>query len=501
MRDYLQIFLNGCPLRIGADDAPLTLAEYLRRRRQLTGTKVVCAEGDCGACAVLIGRLSADGKGLEYSSMNSCIQMMFQLDATHVITVEGLSNGELNPIQEAMVRCHGAQCGYCTPGFIVSLCDLMQSSDDISAHDVRRGLVGNLCRCTGYDSIIRAALEADRSKMKRIDELYPPEIMLPVLLAATEEEVLLEQGTFSFFKPVSISSAAEFRAANPGCLIIAGATDIGVQRNKGTRQISVVMSTVGIKSLRSFETSDDSLTVGAGVTLSELEGICRSHLPEFVSFLAFFGSPLIKNAATLAGNLVNASPIGDTIPALFVLDGEIELVSPTATRWININRFYTGYRKTAMSADEIVSRIRIPLPAAGDVFKLYKVSKRKDLDISSFGAAIWMRREGRTIADIRIAYGGVGPMVIRMTRAEEFLRGKTPSLELFEHAGAIAAEETTPISDVRGSDRYRRLLSQNILMKFFHDLGDGGEGNTPKPPAGALGREPSLARSPDGGFP
>jgi len=501
MRDYLQLFLNGRALRISAEEASLTLAEYLRRRRQLTGTKVVCAEGDCGACAVLLGRVSSDRERLEYSSVNSCIQMMFQLDAMHVITVEGLSSSELNPVQDAMVRCHGAQCGYCTPGFIVSLYDLMQTPNEITVHDVRRGLVGNLCRCTGYDSIIRAAMEADRSKLKRIDELYPPEAILPILLAASEEDVRLDHDTFRFYKPISIQAAAEFRAENPGCLIIAGATDIGVQRNKGTREITVVMSTVGIKSLRNIDISQDSLFVGAAVTLSQLERICQSHLPEFAEFLAFFGSPLIKNAATLAGNLVNASPIGDTIPALFVLDAEIELIGPAGTRRININRFYTGYRKTAMAADEIVSRVRIFLPAAGDTFKLYKVSKRKDLDISSFGAAIWMRRDGRSISDIRIAYGGVGPMVIRMARTEEFLRGKTPSLELFEHAGTIAADETTPISDVRGSEQYRRLLSQNIMVKFFHDLDSGEDTTAPSPPAGSLGREPSLARSPDGGFP
>ena len=185
--------------------------------------------------------------------------------------------------------------------------------------------------------------------------------------------------------------------------------------------------------------------------------------------LAYFGSPLIKNAATLAGNLVNASPIGDTLPAFFVLDGEIEIAGDNSPRWIKIEEFYTGYRKTVLKTDEIVTRMRLPIPDDGEIFKIYKVSKRKDLDISSFGAAIFMRMAGPRIEQIRIAFGGVGPMVLRLPRTEAFLSGKISSRELFVEAGNIACGEVTPISDVRGSDSYRRTLAKNILVKFWHD--------------------------------
>ncbi len=471
MRDHLLLYLNGRPLRVEGNDAFLTLAEFLRRRRQLTGTKVVCAEGDCGACAVLIGRVSADGNSLQYTSVNSCIQLMFQLDATHVISVEGLKYGQsLNPIQKSMVTCQGTQCGFCTPGFVVSLSDLMQRNHEPDAHAVRRALVGNLCRCTGYDSIIRAALQTDRSSLKSIDDLYPPAEILAALAGATTQEVNIETIGARFFKPISVESAVRFRKQNASCLIVSGATDLGVQRNKGTRQINVVMSTTALRDLQQIAITPKNLCIGAGVTLTELERVTAEHLPELSQFLAYFGSPLIKNAATLAGNLVNASPIGDTIPAMFVLGGEVELTGTNSTRWIKIEDFYTGYRKTLMTSEEIVTHVRLPLPAKDEIFKLYKISKRKDLDISSFGAAIWMRRAGRAIGEIRIAYGGVGPTVVRLPRTEAFLTGKPITRQLFEQAGDVARSEIKPISDVRGAEEYRRVLGKNILIKFWHDL-------------------------------
>jgi len=482
VRDYLLIYLNGNPLRIGGDDAFLSLAEFLRRRRRLTGTKIVCAEGDCGACAVLLGRISAEANRIRYAAVNSCIQLMFQLDATHVITVEGLKYGdELNPIQKAMVACHGTQCGFCTPGFVVSLCDLMQKTERVEAHDVRRALVGNLCRCTGYDSIVRAAMQADRSAMKSLDELYPPARMLAEFRTAESQEVGIQAGCAKFFKPLSIESALRFRKENPNCLIVSGATDLAVQRNKGTLRFGAVMHCAAIGELRGIEITAEGLCIGAGSTLSELERVSATHNPELSRSLAYFGSPLIKNAATLAGNLVNGSPIGDTIPAFYVLDGEVEIAGQSSRRWVKIVEFYIGYRKTVLRSDEIVTRMRLPSPAAGEVFKIYKVSKRKDLDISSFGAAIWMKVSGARVEQIRIAFGGVGPMVMRLPCTEAFLSDKIGSRELFAEAGNVACGEVSPISDVRGTERYRRILAKNILIKFWQDF-EGGNGGPPMPP-------------------
>jgi len=298
MRDHLLIYVNGRALRVRGEDAFLTLAEFLRRKRSLTGTKIVCAEGDCGACAVLVGRTAAADSKIRYASVNSCIQMMFQLDGTHVVTVEGLKYGtELNPIQQAMVQCHGTQCGFCTPGFVVSLCDLMQG-ETVTAQDVRRGLVGNLCRCTGYDSIVRAGMAVDRSTLKSLDELYPPGEMMAEMSATEAEDVLVAADGKTFFKPVSVEGALRFRKENPNCLIVAGATDLGVQRNKGTRKLDVVMSLGGLRELGGIEVTAGALCIGGSATLTELERVSAKHLPELSRSLAYFGSPLIKNAAT-----------------------------------------------------------------------------------------------------------------------------------------------------------------------------------------------------------
>jgi len=466
MRDNLHLLINGRPVDVRGDEAFETLSDFLRRRSGLTGTKVVCAEGDCGACAVLIGRLQAATNQLEYSSVCSCILRMFQLDATHIVTIEGLKNGDnLNPIQESMVKCHGAQCGFCTPGMVVSLYDAIQHEGKLTANSARRGLVGNLCRCTGYDSIIRAAVETDTSKLKPLDRDASP------LKDSAAEEVSITTDQFRFFKPTSLPSALKFRHENPACLIVAGATDLGVQCNKGTRQLSVVMSTLGLPELNTISGTEDALLVGGGATLTQLEKITTDSLPELSRFLAYFGSPLIKNAGTLAGNLVNGSPIADTVPALFALDAEIQIASTEGSRWVNIHQFYNGYRKTVLTPRELVTNIRIPLPDKSDTFKLYKVSRRKDLDIASFGAAVWMRRNG-IIDDVRIAYGGVAPTVVRVPAAEALLRGKTATLELFEEAGRAARAEVSPITDVRGSSDYRLALAENILVKFWHDLSE-----------------------------
>jgi xanthine dehydrogenase small subunit len=498
MRDYLLLYLNGQALRVSGDEAFLPLSEFLRRRRRLTGTKVVCAEGDCGACAVLVGRV-VDNQ-IAYAAVNSCIQMMFQLDGAHVISVEGLRDSpELNPIQKSMVKCHGTQCGFCTPGFVVALYDLIGHQQKVDAAAIRRGLVGNLCRCTGYDSIIRAALQTDIAALKSLDQLYPPQRIVSALTQATEQEVRVQAGDKCFYKPVDVEHAVRFRAQNPDCLIVAGATDLGVQCNKGTRCLGVVMGTGSLEELRKIVANGDVLEVGAAATLSELERAAEKYLPELAAFLQWFGSPLIRNSGTLAGNLVNGSPIGDAICALFVLETQLELRSPQGIRQIELSRFYTGYRKTVMAPDEMVTAVRIALPRPREVYKLYKISKRKDLDISSFAAAIWMRRDGRMISDIRIAYAGVAPMVVGLAKTEAILRGRALSRENFRIAAEVAAREASPISDVRGSADYRRALAANILLKFWHDLGDLSNGhNEPVDAPRGTGLLEPVLRSPDG---
>ena len=441
MRDRIRFYLNGRPVEVGGDDVFFTLSDYLRRKMGLTGTKVVCAEGDCGSCTALIGR--PDNGVMSYSAVTSCIQILFQLDATHVITVEGLRDGDgLNPIQKSMVACGGTQCGFCTPGFIVSLQGLMENGAAIDADKIRRGLTGNLCRCTGYESILQAAMKTDRSALKSIDTLYPPQKMAAELTQLAGEEVRIKTAAKHFYKPVTIQQAAKFRSENPDCNVIAGGTDLGVVYNKKLRSIDVAISLGNIASMRFVRADQTAIYIGAGASLAALQSIAIKHLPELGSFMEWFGSPLIRNAGTVGGNLVTGSPIGDTIPAMIALGAEMEITGVNGVRRLPIDQFYVGYRKTALAADEFLTAVRIPLLGEYQTLKLYKVSRRKDLDISSFGAAIWMQQSNGVIDDIRLAFGGVGPMVMRMPKTEGVLRGQSPTLELFEQAGEIAREES-----------------------------------------------------------
>ena len=470
MRDYVLIYVNGQRHEVRGERAFQTLSSFLRYELGLVGTKVVCAEGDCGSCAVLVGRADENGR-IAYRAVTSCIQFVYQLDVAHVVTIEGLKRegDALNPVQEAMVRCQGTQCGFCTPGFVVAMCGMLEQRNALDEPALRAGLVGNLCRCTGYESILRAGLEVATGDVRQIEQLYPCGAIADELRRHAGQSVLVSAGGRRLFKPISVAESAEFKSSHPGCVIVAGATDVGVQVNKGTRAPVDVLCLGGIAELRGTTLDDGILIVGALATLAEVENRVKPLSAELWKMLARHGSPLIRNAGTLAGNIANASPIGDSMPALFVLHAEVELTGRAGSRRVNINDFYTGYRKTAMAADELITRVFIPLPKRGETLRLYKVSKRHDLDISTFTAAFWMRRENGVIGEIRIAYGGVGPVIYRLKKTEEQLTGKPFNESELEAAAETARAEITPISDVRGDAEYRFQLAENIIRKFYFD--------------------------------
>jgi xanthine dehydrogenase small subunit len=488
MRDHVILYVNGQRHEVSGERAFRSLADFLRYDLGLVGTKVVCAEGDCGSCTIFLGRPDrSDPSRIHYETVCSCIQFLCQLDAAHVVTVEGLKyDDKLNPVQESMVACQGAQCGFCTPGFIVSMCAMFEQKRErrVAVDEVRAACVGNLCRCTGYEPILRAGAAVEPASMRPLNELYPPREMIDDFAARAGEAVEVRHGDRLFFKTATVEQALRFRADYPDCTVIAGGTDIGVQVNKGTRDPKTILSLSALTELRSVELRDNTIVAGALASLAQLERICQDALPEYARLLYFFGSPPIRNAGTIGGNIANGSPIGDTMPALYVLNAEVELTGVGGARRVNMNDFYDGYRHNVSRPDELVTRVIIPLPAAGDVFRLYKVSKRKDLDISAFTAAVWMKRNGgETIEDVRIAFGGVGPNIFRMRRTEDSLRGNALTLATAREAGRIARSEISPISDVRGSAEYRAQLGENILRKLYHDLtqpganGSNGNGN------------------------
>ena len=465
MRDHVLLYINGVRHRVAGRAAFQTLSRFLREDLRATGTKVVCEEGDCGACTVLVGRPHPAGDGaLRYLPINSCIQYLFQLDLSHVVTVEGLAReGELSPVQDAMVRCHGAQCGYCTPGFVTAMTALYETRQPVDDAAVRCALTGNLCRCTGYDSIIKAALEVDARAIPTLSDRYPAAEMLQEFERHARETVRIDE----FCKPASLEEAVRFKGEHPQCVIVQGATDVGVWRNKRGFAAPALLSLAAIDGLDAIQLDGDALRVGGRVSLAQFEEAVRTLVPQLAAVMDRFGSPQIKNAGTLAGNIANASPIADTLPFLYVAGATLTLAGANGTRAVPIREFYRGYKTLDLAADEIITRIDIPLPRDGERLRLYKISKRSHLDISTFTAAIALTRTDGRVDSARIAYGGVGPMVLRLPKTEEFLSGKPFARETFVRAGEIARDEITPISDVRGSREFRLQLAGNILQRFF----------------------------------
>ena len=371
------MFLNGQSIQVQGEEAFLTLSEFLRIRRGLTGTKIVCSEGDCGSCSVLCGRQDGEVQSLKYLSIDSCIRFMFQLDGCHIVTVEGLNGPvdttvpqaeSLTPVQQAMVDCHGSQCGFCTPGFVVAMTGILEKDDQPDLSQWRCGLTGNLCRCTGYTSIIAAAEQATAQSPKRMNDVYPPAEILAAFVnqksnsadSTAAIEIVHEDQTV--FCPTTIAEATEFLAKHPDATVVAGATDMGVRFNKGHLDSKIWLDLNGVDELAQFEVTDDTVVAGARATWADFEEAMLTRVPEFHKIVAVFGSPQIRHVGTIGGNLINASPIADSMPFLFVSETELTLTSSSGSRTVNINDFYTGYKEFDLRPGELANKY--PHPAA-----------------------------------------------------------------------------------------------------------------------------------------
>jgi xanthine dehydrogenase small subunit len=474
MRNYLCFYLNGRPQTIRGEAVFESLADFLRGRLGLAGTKVVCAEGDCGACTVLVGRPAGDR--LEYVAVDSCIQFLYQLDGTHVVTVEGLSqNGDLHPVQRAMVDCHGSQCGYCTPGIVMALAAWAENG---CRDDSRLALTGNLCRCTGYLPILDAAagIASEVGAASRAApgvRLGSPDLhsatLAAELLNLAAEPLFITDARRTFAAPARLEDAVGFKSAHPQAVVVAGGTELGVLRNKRGDDPAAILSLARIPGLQSIDRDGDQVVIGANVPWAQIERELQPILPAFEPIVRRFGSPQIRAVATLAGNVVHGSPIADSLPLLLVMDAELELIGPTGSRRRPINGFYTGYKQKDMAPDELLSHVTLPLPAADERLRLYKVSRRNDLDIATFGAAIRIHDVGGVIRRAAVAYSGVGPTVLRLARTEAALTGKPFRETTFRHGGRVARAEVSPLSDVRGGRDFRAQLAENILAKFYFE--------------------------------
>ena len=470
--DQITFYLNGTKESVPSHLSHLTLSDYLRYERNLTGTKVVCAEGDCGACSVLKINTQTPGP---LTAVNSCIHPLVNCHGNHIVTVEALAQKEkLHPSQKAMIDCHGSQCGFCTPGFVVALAGLcekkkVEGEKLIKAAEVKNALTGNLCRCTGYESIIEAGVEMDPLAQASLTERYhTPEVQAD-LNKITARPMEINSSKFSFYAPKKLEDAQKYLAQNSDCQIVAGATDLGVVYNKRFDRPKKLLSLHLISECYRLEQKQGRVFVGAQVTLSALRNFLKKDFPEYSHYLDVFASPLIKNNSTLIGNIQTASPIGDNAPVMLTTDALVHLYNGTQAREVALKDYFKSYRVTEKRPEELITGISFQIPS-NKYYKIEKVCVRKDMDISIVNMAVAIENQNGTISSIEIALGGVAATPIRLKKTEAFLKNKKIDDSVLENALKMAQTEFTPLSDHRASAGYRRTLVHNLLK---HHLDTG----------------------------
>jgi xanthine dehydrogenase small subunit len=444
----IAFLLNGTPVRIEGEPPTRTLLDWLRTNRGLTGTKEGCNEGDCGACTVMVTD-EAGSRGL-----NACILFLPQLHGKAVRTVEGISGpkGEMHPVQEAMVTHHGSQCGFCTPGFVVSMA--VAHLNGAKDHDDQ--LAGNLCRCTGYAPIIRAAEAAESAPVP--DWMHADRVAVAGFAA----------GEAGAFRPADSDALADWYLQNPDAVLIAGATDVGLWVTKQLRDLRPVAFLSGVKDLQGIEARGGSLHVGACVTITDLRDAVADRLPSLAEMLRRYSSTQVRNAATIGGNIANGSPIGDGPPALIALGATLHLRRGDEMRSMALEDFFIEYRKQDRKPGEFVAGISFPEHAPA--LRCYKISKRFDQDISAVCGCFNVTVEAGRVTAARIAFGGMAGIPKRAALAEAALVGKPWSQDTVEAAAAAMAGDFTPMSDMRATAGYRMLTAQNLMRRYFHDL-------------------------------
>ena len=444
-----------------------TLLQYLRDTLGRCGTKEGCAEGDCGACTVVLGEL--EGDRINYRAVNACIRLLPTVDGKEVVTVESLSRKDvsLHPVQQAMVDHHGSQCGFCTPGFVMALFDVYLNQPDAARQQVVDALAGNLCRCTGYRPIIAAGCSMNDYPVpiywSRVEAQSDGRKQR--LVAVQREHALDMDGVFH--APRSVAALAQRYLQTPDALLLAGGTDIGLWVTKQLRTLPDIIYLGEIAELKQIQLTDSALEIGAGVSLSDAYAALVAHYPMLEELYHRFASPPIRNSGTLCGNLANGSPIGDSMPVLIALGAVLKLRRGNDTRVLALEHFYLGYQQKAWQAGEFIEAVSIPLPKPGRIVASYKISKRSDQDISAVCGGYAFDIDNGCIVAARIAYGGMAATSKRATQAEAMLIGQRWSLSAIEAAIPALARDYTALSDMRASAGYRLKVAQNLLKRFY----------------------------------
>lgn len=462
----IQFLLNNRLVTERDLDPNLTVLNYLRNHQQRCGTKEGCASGDCGACTVTLGQV-VDGR-MHYETVNSCLTLVSSLQGKQLITVEDLRQGsELHPVQQAMVDCHGSQCGYCTPGFVMSLFTLQKNSHGWDRHQAEQALAGNLCRCTGYRPIMDAAQQACEQPVQ--DNFSQNEASLVQRLQAlvSHEVQVLEASGSRCFVPKTLAQLAALYQQHPEARLLAGGTDLSLQITQQYQRIPLLIALEQVAELKTCREDDESWRLGAGASLHQCYQFLASRIPAFSNMLERFASLQIRNQGTLGGNIGNASPIGDAAPMLLALSARLELQQGDRCREVELEQFFTGYRQTVLQPGEFIRTIIIPRVTVSPDFVAWKVSKRLDDDISAIFAAINMQLENGTVQRVRIAFGGMAATPKRALHTEAALTGAPFTLTTMETACAALSHDFQPLSDFRASAAYRLQVARNLLRRYY----------------------------------
>ncbi|REG86544.1 xanthine dehydrogenase small subunit [Marinomonas pollencensis] len=446
-------------------DPNLTVLNYLRNEVHKTGTKEGCASGDCGACSVVLAE--PVGATIRYRSVNACLTFVSALHGKQLITVEDLKQPQgLHSTQQAMADCHGSQCGFCTPGFVMSLFALQKNVEFYDPAQTSEALAGNLCRCTGYRPIYEAAKQAcDNPSADQFDAEEATTLARLNAIQPTSN-TSLTGNKHQVFLPTSSQELANLYQQHPDAHLLAGGTDLALEVTQFHRTLDKIIYLGNVSELKQIEENDTMIEIGAAAPLTDCYQLLAKHYPDFGELLHRFASLQIRNQGTLGGNIANASPIGDSPPLLIALDAQLQLRQGNQTRQVAIEDYFLDYKKTVRQTSEFTEKILVPLPKQS-IFKAYKVSKRLDDDISAVCAAINIEISAGTVSTVRIAFGGMAAIPKRASHCEQALIGQDWTQDTLEAACAALAQDFTPLSDFRASKEYRLLVAQNLLRKYF----------------------------------